>query len=123
MIVYTDRRLRILNREFVSSCVSILEKEKIVTWTASFQHLLFDIIYPYNGKTGAGAVILTPNPYFEMISKTTDDKADIDFDPNAPDSDRKVKQLPIPQWAIDESVSNDNEVQPLIKPAPRNMHP
>lgn len=122
IIVYTDRRLRHLNKEFVSSCVAILEKEKIVTWTASFQHLLFDIIYPYNGKTGAGAVILTPNPYFEMISKTTDDKADIDFDPNAPDSDRKVKQLPIPQWAIDESVSNDNEVQPLIKPQ-HNLHP
>jgi len=118
MIVYTDRRLRILNREFVSQCVSILEKEKIVTWTASFQHLLFDIIYPYNGKTGAGAVILTPNPYFEMINQTTDDKVDIVLDPNANDKSAMRQPIPCPQWAIDESVSvsvsNDNEKRPLI---------
>lgn len=114
MIVYTDRRLRILNREFVSSCVSILEKEKIVTWTASFQHLLFDIIYPYNGKTGAGAVILTPNPYFEMINQTTDEKVDIVLDPNANDKSVMRHPIPCPQWAIDESVSNDNENRPLI---------
>ena len=107
IILYTDRRLKTLNREFVQDCVKILEKEKIVTWTASFQHLLFDIIYPYNGKAGVGAVILTPNPYFEMISKTTDDIVDMDIHVNADDKKTSKLKLPIPQWAIDESVSND----------------
>ena len=114
IIIYTDRRLKTLNKEFVQNCVKILEKEKIVTWTASFQHLLFDIIYPYNGKSGVGAVILTPNPYFEMISKTTDDVVDMDIHVN--DKRTKNLKLPIPQWAIEESISNEgpNEDAPLI---------
>merc|ERR1719228_1787398 len=53
IVVYTDRKLKQLNRQFVQKCVKILEKEKIVTWGASFQHLLFDIIYPYHGRSGA----------------------------------------------------------------------
>jgi len=105
IIVYTDRRLKGLNREFVENCVKILEKEKIVTWTASYQHLLFDIIYPYNGKGGVGAVILTPNPYFEMISKTTDDVVDIDIHVNG--DDKKTSKLKLPIWDIDQSISND----------------
>eukprot|EP01084_Bolivina_argentea_P144380 253321_1 len=116
IVIYTDRRLKLLNQEFVASCVKILEKEKIVTWTASFQHLLFDIIYPYNGKRGVGAVILTPNPYFEMLVNTTNDKADIDINVHK-DKTSKFVKLPIPQWAIDDiSISEGpNEEAPLIK--------
>lgn len=117
IIIYTARRLKTLNKEFVENCVKILEKEKIVTWTASFQHLLFDIIYPYNGKTGVGAVILTPNPYFEMISKTTDDVVDMDIHVNGDDKKTSKLKLPIPQWAImDESISNDGpqDEEPLL---------
>ena len=117
IIIYTARRLKTLNKEFVENCVKILEKEKIVTWTASFQHLLFDIIYPYNGKTGVGAVILTPNPYFEMISKTTDDIVDMDIHVNGDDKKTSKLKLPIPQWAIiDESISNDGpqDEEPLL---------
>jgi len=93
-----------------------LEKEKIVTWTASFQHLLFDIIYPYNGKSGVGAVILTPNPYFDIVAKTTDDIRDMDISVNNDDDKKTLKvKLPIPQWAIDESISEGpNEEAPLI---------
>mmetsp|Transcript_40448 Transcript_40448/g.66427 ORF Transcript_40448/g.66427 Transcript_40448/m.66427 type:complete len:432 (-) Transcript_40448:484-1779(-) len=120
IIIYTDRRLKGLNRQFVTDCVKILEKEKIVTWTASFQHLLFDIIYPYNGKGGVGAVILTPNPYFEMISQTTDDVADRVVLVNDPKTSKI--QMPVPQWAIDESVSNENEEAPLIHPHGQHGH-
>lgn len=124
IIIYTARRLKTLNQEFVQNCVKILEKEKIVTWTASFQHLLFDIIYPYNGKTGVGAVILTPNPYFEMISKTTDDVVDMDIHVNADDKKTSKLVLPIPQWAIDESISNDGpqDEEPLLNNNKRNKH-
>eukprot|EP00484_Ammonia_sp_Unknown_P001745 CAMPEP_0197023048 /NCGR_PEP_ID=MMETSP1384-20130603/3830_1 /TAXON_ID=29189 /ORGANISM="Ammonia sp." /LENGTH=406 /DNA_ID=CAMNT_0042451197 /DNA_START=165 /DNA_END=1385 /DNA_ORIENTATION=+ len=124
IIIYTDRRLKHLNKEFVGNCVKILEKEKIVTWTASFQHLLFDIIYPYNGKSGVGAVILTPNPYFEMISKTTDDVIDCDIHVNDDDKKTSKLKLPVPQWAIDESISEGpyNEEQPLIKQGKKHHH-
>ena len=117
IVIYTDRRLKILNKDFVQNCVKILEKEKIVTWTASFQHLLFDIIYPYNGKAGVGAVILTPNPYFEMCVKTTDDLNDYDVHVNDVKDKKSSKlKLPIPQWAIDDSISEgpNEEVQPLM---------
>lgn len=95
IVLYTDRRLKLLNKDFVQNCVKIMEKEKIVTWTASFQHLLFDIIYPYNGKTGVGAVILTPNPYFEMISNTTDKVSDHDVHVNDI-KDKKGSKLKLP---------------------------
>merc|ERR1712244_15726 len=95
IVIYTDRRLKHLNTEFVENCVKILEKEKIVTWTASFQHLLFDIIYPYNGRAGVGAVILTPNPYFEMCVKTTDEVNDYDVHVNDA-KDKKGSKLELP---------------------------
>merc|ERR1712207_11571 len=117
IVIYTDRRLKLLNQEFVANCVKILEKEKIVTWTASFQHLLFDIIYPYNGKSGVGAVILTPNPYFEMCIKTTNDVSDYDVHVNdVKDKKGSKLKLPIP-WMNERSISDQqiDEAQPLMK--------
>jgi len=115
LVIYTDRKLKQLNRQFVQKCVKILEKEKIVTWGASFQHLLFDIIYPYHGRSGAGAVILTPNPYFEMVTKNTDDLEEMEIKVDDPSRKSKMHRLPIPmpQWVVDESVSRE-EHKPLI---------
>jgi len=120
IVIYTDRRLKHLNTEFVENCVKILEKEKIVTWTASFQHLLFDIIYPYNGRAGVGAVILTPNPYFAMLAKETTDNSKKEHiikvnDDHSGGKNLNNIKLPI-IWNIDESISEGpNEEAPLIK--------
>jgi len=113
LVIYTDRKLKHLNRQFVQQCVKILEKEKIVTWGASFQHLLFDIIYPYNGRSGAGAVILTPNPYFEMVTKNTDDLEEMEIKVDDPSKKGYKLPIPMPPWVVEESVSRE-EHKPLI---------
>ena len=118
IVVYTDRKLKQLNKQFVQKCVKILEKEKIVTWGASFQHLLFDIIYPYNGRSGAGAVILTPNPYFEMVTKTTDDQKEMEIKVHEANKKMDKLPMPMPKWVVanaqmDESVSRDENAPPI----------
>jgi len=115
VVIFTSQQLKALNTDFCNTCVEILQREKVVTWTANFQHLLFNIKCPHNGRYNEGVVEVMPNPFFK---KWQSDKDEIEQkDINTPNY---YDQLPLPPWAVDENYDyrHNNHSGKYIKPPP-----